>query len=699
MNKKLSFYESLIIALGTGALFACFLHSFYQSIQLFVFLILALVFFFLIDYLSKQEKKIGMLCFFIGLCVFGLLFHSQFLTGLQALYNGMVEAYAAHDNYVFEMYSFLNIEEGQLQLYATMVLLFVYCLYVLVLSITIRARGLYFLDFLLSAAIFVTTVIYQMPQNYLINLFVFSFWILLFLLMGLKRLSFQEHQLPRIIKNIMLCSICVAFLFLLVFPSFLYQPNARIELLRAKIESLYKETPALAEEKLGEIDLRNAGDRFSFGTIEMKVHVEKKQQLYLKNYSASVYEDKKWKMLSDDDYKSFNFDWPSLYLWITNFHKLSDPLGKQKVEIEMRVENDNYAPTPYYLMWPLENSNTMYDAYLQGGATNYTYHIWHGEEELEPVTNRMAVNYTNFVKRSYLQIPSEVSTLFDQLGIEDLMRDGKENPAKAYELIRSYLEKTATYNLRPGKTPEETEFIRYFLTQNKQGYCVHFATSATMLFRYLGIPARYVEGFRVDESLFDSNLDAYVSDKYAHAWVEVFDEKLGWTPLEVTPGTPNSENTANTLANTTTPKPTQTPETPKEEPQTTTPNEPNTQVPTQDVDLHLDILLPITVSCFILVGLIKVRQLRYRKWEKKMKQANLSKSAAACYAYLKKWESYGKVSLQPMQPLFDKAAYSKKGINEQEYQQLYRFTQKEAARIYQSCSRIKKLHAFWIAAI
>ena len=40
--------------------------------------------------------------------------------------------------------------------------------------------------------------------------------------------------------------------------------------------------------------------------------------------------------------------------------------------------------------------------------------------------------------------------------------------------------------------------MNYFLTKNRRGYCAHFASAATLAFRYIGIPARYVEGYAVD---------------------------------------------------------------------------------------------------------------------------------------------------------------------------------------------------------
>jgi transglutaminase-like putative cysteine protease len=76
---------------------------------------------------------------------------------------------------------------------------------------------------------------------------------------------------------------------------------------------------------------------------------------------------------------------------------------------------------------------------------------------------------------------------------------------------------------------------------DKEGYEIHFATLATLLLREAGIPARYVEGYYLSSK--DTNIYTKmksivfdIPDSYAHAWVEVYMDGIGWTPVEVTPG-------------------------------------------------------------------------------------------------------------------------------------------------------------------
>ncbi|MBR6004828.1 MAG: transglutaminase domain-containing protein, partial [Clostridia bacterium] len=132
----------------------------------------------------------------------------------------------------------------------------------------------------------------------------------------------------------------------------------------------------------------------------------------------------------------------------------------------------------------------------------------------------------------------------------------KQGDKDAVEKVVSALESDYEYTLRPGKIPYGEDYVNYFLLANQKGYCQHFATAATLIFRYLGIPARYAEGYVIDredyytsESLFDEELSEWIDTPYAadtfvsrvsvkdssgHAWVEVWKDGIGWVAVEAT---------------------------------------------------------------------------------------------------------------------------------------------------------------------
>ena len=58
------------------------------------------------------------------------------------------------------------------------------------------------------------------------------------------------------------------------------------------------------------------------------------------------------------------------------------------------------------------------------------------------------------------------------------------------------------------------------------------------MFRYYGIPARYVEGFLVtkqDAQVLSAGQTLSLTGAAAHAWVEYYQDGVGWLPFEVTP--------------------------------------------------------------------------------------------------------------------------------------------------------------------
>ena len=101
------------------------------------------------------------------------------------------------------------------------------------------------------------------------------------------------------------------------------------------------------------------------------------------------------------------------------------------------------------------------------------------------------------------------------------------------ELIADFVRQSATYDLMTDPMPEDQQdFAIWFLENGTTGYCVHFATAATVLLRAADIPCRYVTGYMAYTV---SGREVPVSDQLSHAWVEYYDPQIGWRILEATP--------------------------------------------------------------------------------------------------------------------------------------------------------------------
>ena len=71
------------------------------------------------------------------------------------------------------------------------------------------------------------------------------------------------------------------------------------------------------------------------------------------------------------------------------------------------------------------------------------------------------------------------------------------------------------------------------LADTADGTTYQYATVAALALRYYGIPARYVEGYTIKTS---ENEPTSVDASAAGAWVEVYQDGIGWLPLSLTPG-------------------------------------------------------------------------------------------------------------------------------------------------------------------
>ncbi len=83
--------------------------------------------------------------------------------------------------------------------------------------------------------------------------------------------------------------------------------------------------------------------------------------------------------------------------------------------------------------------------------------------------------------------------------------------------------------------------LEAFLFDVKEGYCVHFATSAVAILRELGFAVRYDEGYigsrfsRTYAKDAAATYRASVRDYDAHAWIEIYYPAIGWMTYECTP--------------------------------------------------------------------------------------------------------------------------------------------------------------------
>lgn len=134
------------------------------------------------------------------------------------------------------------------------------------------------------------------------------------------------------------------------------------------------------------------------------------------------------------------------------------------------------------------------------------------------------------ITQTYLQLPDSLPENVRNTAEE--ITAGYETPFEKALAIESWLANNCTYSLTPGYTPEDVDFVDHFL-QTREGYCVYYATSMTILARCAGLPSRYVIGFSLYRGDFGGNTATYVAtNATAHAWSEIYFEGIGWVSFD-----------------------------------------------------------------------------------------------------------------------------------------------------------------------
>jgi len=137
--------------------------------------------------------------------------------------------------------------------------------------------------------------------------------------------------------------------------------------------------------------------------------------------------------------------------------------------------------------------------------------------------------YREFVYQNYLAIDSETLAYMQEL----ITMQGFNNySGTVINDVANYISHAAIYDLNYDRELDKSEnVVVAFLETYRAGICQHYAASAVMLYRALGIPARYTVGYAADAN---ANEWSMVTGMDAHAWVEVYVDGIGWIMVEVT---------------------------------------------------------------------------------------------------------------------------------------------------------------------
>ena len=139
------------------------------------------------------------------------------------------------------------------------------------------------------------------------------------------------------------------------------------------------------------------------------------------------------------------------------------------------------------------------------------------------------LKYRQFVRQNYLQVPGSTLAYLNMVIATQGWRTGEPGLVGK---VAAYVQNAASYSLNYNRLLDtESDIVVSFLRDYREGVCRHYASAATLLYRALGIPARYTIGYAGEVTAGDWS---EISAANAHAWVEIYIDGMGWVQVEVT---------------------------------------------------------------------------------------------------------------------------------------------------------------------
>lgn len=435
-----------------------------------------------------------------------------------------------------------------------------------------------------------------------------------------------------------------------------------------------------------EVDFSNAGALKQTGTKVMTVVTDLNGRIYLKGMSYANYENNKWSVLTDEQANDYPQDFQA-FIMTANYQERST------VTIDT-VNKESIVYTPYYLASINDTFSPVCDVLVSNSdkETNYSMSVMpYSESELDNFSmdfSSQVYDYDNFVKNYYLKLPYDTKLAMLKIAEENnLTGVSTQNIPQA---VKQFVSHSASYSLNTQKVPDGRDVAEWFLNDAETGYCMHFANATAVMLRALGVPARYVTGYCAN--VVDGK--ATVTSDNAHAWVEYFDERIGWIPLDATSSdfeVPQATESVQTTTQAQTTSPTVQPTT---QAQTTKPVK--TEVKTKISTPAIIVIIILLIIALAILRIIFIRY--YRKYSFTHKDY---KSRVICiYRYLNKLSVHSKVRIpKKIENICTKAKFSTHNISDEEYKIVLNYVLTFRNKTIGKMPIVKKLYCIIILGI
>lgn len=455
-------------------------------------------------------------------------------------------------------------------------------------------------------------------------------------------------------------------------------------------------------------ELSQAGPLRRTGSTILRVKSKDTGRIYLKGYSLDTYTGSGW--ISSDLMLSVLTDHSNVLTLTSESIISSTGVQEQTLEIEPVAVDSQVMFTPYYYSgsdFQAEEQtregcvilNESRNEEKLAGTVGYSVRYVPYDGDFSDITIPASglSEYEESIRNANLSLPDNVAQELLKIAEENgISADDEAVIEKTAEFIRS----SGTYNIKTRATPENKDFVLYFLKESHEGYCVHFASAAVAMYRALGIPARYVSGFAFDVRYADRWQS--VTDYSAHAWAEVFISGVGWVPVEVTGGgiTSREEQTPDSVTE---------PENRQEQDSENniTPNA-KTDNTAQNVEDDTSDTARWNAKGFItavqVVGAVAAaallvlmrRRVLCRMRHRAFYVRTPNKCAVNIYRYYKRLSKFGVVMPETIRELADRACFSQGGVSRAETDVAAAEAEKAASELAEGLGGIKKTAAKYI---
>ncbi len=452
----------------------------------------------------------------------------------------------------------------------------IFCLFVLLLCIA--ANG-YLLSRKKLLPLFILVIIYFVPGIILEQSSVRGSICLLLSVVGIWLFSLRAGS--RVRRAMWFLAVWAGLLVI-----YFFAPPGKSERVRLFEQEIWQTMGQLryGKDTLPEGDLLRACEMEDGAKVTLRIRADHVKSMYFQGFTGAVYRDGQWRMLKKNIYagerrgflKWMNeqgVDPNSQYVAYQQAgdHLVAENPDETEIEenfVSVRNEGANrkYVYTPYSAQKPSgekivgkQDSGYVSGKFFGSRAYTFTEYSRNVPGELQrldswvysPITEEQKKYleaesvYRDFVYEHYLDENRELNAKIEEMfHSEDEGESAQgESIYEVTQRIRTKLKDETRYHPTPKENFGGEDPLLRFLEGKQSGNSAFYASAGVLAFRSFGIPARYAEGYYLDENQEESEaMEERTEDgialtaQNAHAWVEVYADGMGWIPVDVTPG-------------------------------------------------------------------------------------------------------------------------------------------------------------------